>query len=178
MHTAEAASAFITAFLADFAGVARSDRVTFVSSVLDWRDLAPVAVGPSWEELGDGQREAALAALTGHVAARIAALPLASASLVITDTDPHDSSQFRVMTGALVDVELTEITFWVFEQAGRGLRMGNVGVEGVSFLGRLRPRLTAIAESQGIDAVIRELPRWLDRIGLRWLVSRPASAAP
>ncbi|MEU8718521.1 ABC transporter substrate-binding protein [Streptomyces sp. NPDC048663] len=159
MPTAEAASAFISTFLADFAGMADPERVTFVSSVLDWRELAPVAVGPSWEELSDGQREAALAALTGHVAALIAELPLASASLVITDPDPHDSSKFRVMTGALVDEEPTEITFWVFEQAGRELRIGNVGVEGVSFLGRLRPRLTAIAESQGIDAVIRALPQ-------------------
>ncbi|MFI0968352.1 ABC transporter substrate-binding protein [Streptomyces sp. NPDC021080] len=159
MFTAEAASTFISTFLADFAEVAKSDRVAFVSSVLDWRKLAPVAVGPSWEELSDGQRETALAALTDHVASLIADLPLTSASLVITDKDPDDSSEFRVMTGALVDGEATEITFWVFEQAGRGLRMGDVGVEGMSFLGRLRPRLTAIVESQGIDAVIRELPQ-------------------
>ncbi|OIJ88182.1 hypothetical protein BIV25_37435 [Streptomyces sp. MUSC 14] len=155
--TAEAASAFISTFLTDFSGAAESDRAAFISSVLDWRELAPIAVGPGWEQLSSEQREAVLAAMTDYVAALIAELPLASADLVITDTDPHDRGKFRVMTSALVDEEPTEITFWVFEEPGKGLRVGNVGVEGVSFLGRLRPQLTATLKRKGIDAAIREL---------------------
>ncbi|MEV7325266.1 response regulator transcription factor [Streptomyces sp. NPDC093970] len=100
-----------------------------------------------------------MAALTDHITTLIADLPLTRVPLVITDKDPGDSSEFRVMTGTLADEKLTEITFWVFGQAGRGLRMGDLGVEGVSFLGRLRRRLTATAEHQGIDAVIPELPQ-------------------
>ncbi|WP_329347252.1 ABC transporter substrate-binding protein [Streptomyces sp. NBC_01261] len=157
MPTAEAASAFISTFLTDFARVPESARAAFIASVLDWRELAPIAVGPGWEQLSDEQSEAVLDAMTDHVAARVADLPLADADLVITDTDPHDSGKFRVMTSALVDEEATEITFWVFEVPGNGLRVGNVGVEGVSFLGRLRPQLTAIVKSQGIDAAVREM---------------------
>jgi ABC-type transporter MlaC component len=157
MPTAEAASAFISMLLTDFGAVAEPDRAACIASVLDWRELAPIAVGPGWEQLIDEQRDAVLAAITDHVAARVAELPLADADLVITDTDPHDNGKFRVMTSALVDEEATEITFWVFEAPGNGLRVGNVGVEGVSFLGRLRPQLTAIAKSQGIDAAIRDL---------------------
>jgi len=154
---AEAASAFVSTLLTDFGVVAEPDRAAFIASVLDWRELAPIAVGPGWEGLREEQRDAVLAAITDHVAARVAELPLASADLVITDTDSHDSGKFRVMTSALVNEEPTEITFWVFEAPGNGLRVGNVGVEGVSFLGRLRPQLTAIVKSQGIDAAIRAL---------------------
>ncbi|MFE3505307.1 ABC transporter substrate-binding protein [Kitasatospora sp. NPDC059146] len=157
MLTSEDASAFISTFLADLALVQEPDRSAFVASVLDWRELAPIAVGPSWERLDGEQRGATVLAMTKHVAEQIAGLPLAGAALVITDRDPHDGGKFRVMTSADVDEEPTEITFWVFEKSDKGLRIGNVGVEGVSFLGRLRPRLTAIAEDRGVDAVLREL---------------------
>jgi len=155
--SADGASAFISSFLAELAQLPRSGRAAFIASVLDWSDLAPIAVGPSWQIANDEQRGTVLNALNDFVAELVAELPLRDAALVITDTDRQDSQQFRVMTSALVDDEATEITFWVFEQPDGGTAIGNVGVEGVSFLGRHRPQFTALAESRGLDALIQQL---------------------
>lgn len=157
MLSSEGASVFVSSLLSDLAQLPDSARAARIAAALDWWDLAPVVVGPGWEDLDDGQRETFLDALTDYVAKLVAELPLREATLVITDSDLQDRRQFRVMTSAPVDQEASEITFWVFERPGKGMKIGNVGVEGVSFLGRHRHEFTALVESQGIDALIKHL---------------------